>query len=345
MSTALTPFTTLSDVRARAGAKISADAVSVKRAREHQLILTKPPGALGALEDLAVWVCGWQRRHPPGLDNIQVNVFAGNHGVCVQGVSPYPPDVTAQMVANFQTGGSAINQLCNQIGAALNVFPIDIDRPTTDFTVGPAMSEADCLAALNIGANAVDPAAEIIALGEMGIGNSTVAAAICLALYSGAATDWAGPGTGLDRAGIQRKATVIDAGLEQNKTVLGDPLGILTSLGGREFAAIAGAILAARELSIPVMLDGFICCAAAAIVHSVNPNALDHCQVGHCSAEPGHMRLLKHIKKDPLLSLGMRLGEGTGAAVALNVVQGAIACHNGMATFDQAGVENRADTT
>ncbi|KPQ05875.1 MAG: nicotinate-nucleotide--dimethylbenzimidazole phosphoribosyltransferase CobT [Rhodobacteraceae bacterium HLUCCA12] len=313
------------------------DATASQAARDRQANLTKPPGSLGVLEDLAVFMAGWQGRARPRIARAQAVVFAGNHGVCARGVNPYPQAVTAQMVANFNSGGAAINQLCRVTGAALSVVPLDLDRPTGDFTAGPAMTETEVLAAMAQGAAAVDPQADIVLLGEMGIGNSTVAAALALALFGGRAEDWVGPGTGADATGVALKARVINEGMARHRPDPGDGLGLLRAFGGREQAAICGAILAARRARVPVILDGFICTAAAAVLHPI-AGALDHCIAGHCGSEPGHRRLLEALALRPVLSLDMRLGEGSGAAVALGVLRAALAVHDGMATFAEAGV-------
>jgi len=249
--------------------------------------LTKPPGALGRLEELAVWYAGWRDTDRPSIDAPQVIVFAGNHGVCAQGVSAFPPEVTVQMVANFEHGGAAINQLAKTFGAKLDVHALDLDLPTQDFTTAPAMSEAEVVLALATGWNAVDPDADLLVTGEMGIGNTTSAAAVA---------------------------------------------------AGRELAAMAGAIAAARHHRIPVILDGFICCAAAATLEKAVEGALDHTVAGHLSAEGAHGRLLSALGKEPLVSLGLRLGEGSGGTLAIGILKGAIACHSGMATFAEAGV-------
>lgn len=314
----------------------ASDATAAQAARSRQDTLTKPPGALGLLEDLAVFMAGWRSTPRPNIDRAQALVFAGNHGICAQGVNPFPQVVTAQMVRNFRAGGAAINQLCGVNGAELSVIPLDLDNPTRDFTAEPAMSEAECLDALNRGAEAVDAEADILVLGEMGIGNSTVAAALACALFGGRAEDWVGPGAGADDAGVARKVAAIEAGLAQHPER--DPVSVLCTFGGREQAAICGAVLAARARRIPVLLDGFICTAAAAVLHAVDERLLDHALIGHVSAEPGHRRLLQALGKRPVLDFDMRLGEGTGAALALGVVRAALACHNGMATFDEAGV-------
>lgn len=318
---------TLPDGAARAGAE----------ARNGQL--TKPPGALGRLEDLALWYAAWRGDPRPLLERPQVVVFAGNHGVTAQGVSAFPADVTAQMVANFEAGGAAINQVAGAFGASLDVHALDLDQPTGDISTGPAMPEAAFLAAFQTGWDAVDGQAHVLIVGEMGIGNTTPAAAMACALYGGAAEDWTGRGTGVDDAGLALKASVVARAVEANAAA-GDGLDVLRCLGGREIAAMAGAILRARVAHVPVILDGFICCAAAATLHAMDARALDHAVAGHLSAEGGHARVLERLGKDPFLSLGMRLGEGSGAAVALGVLKAAVACHSGMATFAEAGVSD-----
>ncbi|QEU09414.1 nicotinate-nucleotide--dimethylbenzimidazole phosphoribosyltransferase [Paracoccus yeei] len=313
------------------------DTQAAAAARNRQAELTKPPGSLGRLEELAVFMAGWQGRARPRIDRAQALVFAGNHGVCAQGVNPFPVEVTAQMVENFRNGGAAINQLCRLSGADLQVIALDLDRPTADFTQGMAMETADLVASIQTGKNAVDPQADVILLGEMGIGNSTVAAALAAATFGGGAEDWVGPGTGADDDILARKIAAVEAGLKRHKGAA-SAASILGSYGGREQAAICGAVIRARELGIPVILDGFICTAAAGVLVINDRNALDHCLIGHESAEPGHRRLIAVLGKTPVVGLDMRLGEGTGAAVALMVLRAALECHNGMATFAEAGI-------
>ena len=330
------PFHTLADVRAMLARLPAPDQAATDAAMARNGQLTKPPGALGRLEALAIWIAGWQATEKPGASRPQIVIFAGNHGVTAKGISAFPAEVTAQMVANFAHGGAAINQLAKAFGAKLDVHALELDRPTGDFTEGPAMTEAEVVAALAKGFDAVDPKADLLVAGEMGIGNTTVAAALATALYGG--TGWAGRGTGVDDAGLARKEAAVAAGLARHKAVLGDPLEVLRCLGGREIAAMAGAILGARMARVPVILDGFIACAAAAVLEKAAPGALDHCIAGHQSAEGAHGRLLEKLGKEPLLQLGLRLGEGSGAALAIGIVQGAVACHSGMATFAEAGV-------
>lgn len=307
-------------------------------AREREL--TKPPGSLGRLEELAAFVASWQGRHPPTCETPQALVFAGNHGVAARGVSAYPPEVTAQMVANFEAGGAAINQLCRTAGAELRVVPLELDRPTADITRGPAMSEKAFCATFSAGWDAVDQGADVLCVGEMGIGNTTSAAALALSLFGGGAEDWTGPGTGVEGAALTHKQTTVDLAFAANPFLV-DSLDALRCLGGRELVAIAGAVLRARTLRIPVLLDGYVATAAAAALETQAAGALDHCLASHRSTEPGHARLLDALGKTPLLDLGMRLGEASGAALALMLVKAACACHSGMATFAEAGVSGK----
>ncbi|NGQ89868.1 nicotinate-nucleotide--dimethylbenzimidazole phosphoribosyltransferase [Rhodobacter sp. HX-7-19] len=331
-------FSTLSEFRALLAAAPGADADAMAGAAARNGQLTKPPGALGRLEDLAIWFAGWQGTDRPRCERPQVLVFAGNHGVVAQGVSAFPAEVTVQMVANFRAGGAAINQLSRAFGAEMAVHALELERPTKDFTTGPAMTEAEVVAALRTGWEAVNPAADVLVTGEMGIGNTTPAAALAAALFGGDPSGWVGRGTGVDDAGLARKADAVTRGLALHAGALGDPLEVLRCLGGRELAAMAGAIARARVERVPVVLDGFICTASAAVLERAVPGALDHCVAGHVSAEGGHSRLLAALGKAPLLDLGLRLGEGSGAALALGIVKGALACHSGMATFAEAGV-------
>jgi nicotinate-nucleotide--dimethylbenzimidazole phosphoribosyltransferase len=317
------------------------EAGTAARLRETQL--TKPAGALGRLEDIAYWVACWQGRHPPDMRHPRVAIFAGNHGVAkARGVSAYPVDVTAQMVTNFQNGGAAVNQLCRIADSDLRVYELDLENPTDDFTRGPAMSDEACLQAMAYGMMAVEPGLHLICLGEMGIGNTTSAAAICTAIFGGSAADWVGPGTGVDAEGIERKIRAVEDGIEVNRPFMKDPLDVLRCLGGLELAAICGAIIAARLARTPVLLDGFACTAAASVLWAMDRKAIDHCLMAHVSAEPGHQKLLDRLGRDAILNLGMRLGEGSGAALAINVVRAAVDCHTGMATFAEAGVSGPA---
>ena len=331
-------FDSLDDIRAFCRDLPGGDARAAEAAAQRQQILTKPPGSLGRLEELAIWLAHWQRREIPRLDHVTIAVFAGNHGVAERGVSAYPQAVTVQMVANFAGGGAAINQIARQAGADLRVVPIELDRPTRDFTVAAAMDDDELLNAIDIGYRTVPPDCDLLAVGEMGIANTTTAAMLCAALLGGGAARWAGRGTGVDDAGLARKRTTIEAALEHHRAILGDPLKVAAALGGRELAAIAGAILAARRHRIPVLLDGFVATAAIVPLAQLDAGILKHCRAGHVSAESGHRALLGELGLEPLLDLDMRLGEASGAGVAILLLRAALACHAGMATFTEAGV-------
>jgi nicotinate-nucleotide--dimethylbenzimidazole phosphoribosyltransferase len=304
--------------------------------------LTKPAGSLGRLEELAIWLATWQARHPPRLDYPRTLVFAGNHGVAVRGVSAYPAAVTAQMVQNFIAGGAAVNQLCRVFDAGLKVYEMNLDMPTGDIVIEPAMSEQECAKAMAYGMMAVEPGIDVLALGEMGIANTTAAAALCAGLFGGGAELWTGPGTGVSGRALEAKRAAVAEAVARHRDTAGDAFDLLRRLGGLELAAITGAVTAARLGRVPVLLDGFASTAAAAILFAVDPHALDHCVVGHVSAEPGHRRLLEHLGQRPLFDLGMRLGEGSGATLAFAVLKAAVACHTGMATFAEAGVSGPA---
>jgi nicotinate-nucleotide--dimethylbenzimidazole phosphoribosyltransferase len=331
-------FDSLDDISGFCRDLPAGDAHSADAAAQRQQMLTKPPGSLGRLEELAIWLARWQRREIPRLDRITISVFAGNHGVAARGVSAYPQAVTEQMVANFAAGGAAINQIARLAGADLKVVPIELDRPTRDFTVAPAMDADEFLSAVDIGYRTVPVDGDLLVVGEMGIANTTTAAMLCAALLGGGAARWAGRGTGVDDAGLARKRAAIEAALDFHRAISGDPLGVAAAMGGRELAAIAGAILAARHHQIPVLLDGFVATAAIVPLTRLNVGILDHCRAGHVSAESAHRALLAELGLDPLLDLNMRLGEASGAGVAILLLRAALACHGGMATFAEAGV-------
>ena len=331
-------FNTLDDIRGFCRELPTGDEATAAAATQRQQNLTKPPGSLGRLEELAIWLARWQRREMPRLDHVTVTVFAGNHGIAERGVSAFPSEVTAQMVANFAAGGAAINQIAKLAGAELRVEPIELARPTRDFTTAPAMDTADFLVALDTGWRTVPEQADLLVVGEMGIANTTVAAMLCAALMGGRGARWAGRGTGVDDAGLARKRATIDTALKFHRDVLDDPLAVAAALGGRELAAIAGAVLAARARGIPVLLDGFVATAAVLPLARLEPAILDHCRAGHVSAELAHRELLRGLALAPLLDLDMRLGEASGAGVAILLLRAALACHSGMATFAEAGV-------
>ena len=337
------PLQTLDALQALVPDLPAASGSAIDHAMAHQAQLTKPQGSLGRLEDIAIFMSAWRGGPVPPNFAAQTLIFAGNHGVCAQGVSAFPQTVTGQMVENFRRGGAAINQLCEQNDAQLTVVPIELDNPTADFSVTTAMSREECLEAVNIGIEAVPGQADAILLGEMGIGNTTAASALCQGLFGDVADTWVGRGTGVDDTALNHKRAVVEKAVTFHQAECQTPIDWLCAVGGRELAAIVGAIVAARSASIPVLLDGFICTAAAGVLHVINPAFLDHALLGHVSVEPGHRHLAGIIGKDPILSLNMRLGEGSGAAVALGIIRSAMACHTGMATFAGAMVDTKTN--
>src|SRR5438477_9093881 len=332
------PAANLDEIRALLSQLPGPDLAAGTAADARQAQLTKPAGSLGRLEELAIWLATWQATHPPRLDQPRTLVFAANHGVAARGVSAYPAAVTAQMVQNFIAGGAAVNQLCRVFDAGLKVYEMSLDRPTGDIVAEPAMSETECAKAMADGMMAVEPGIDALALGEMGIGNTTAAAALCAGLFGGSAELWTGPGTGVAGAALEAKRRAVHEAVAHHRQSARDPFDMLRRLGGLELAAIAGAVIAARMGHVPVVLDGFASTAAAAVLYAADRHALDHCMVGHVSAEPGHRRLVERIGQRPLLDLDMRLGEASGATLAFAVLRAAVACHNGMATFAEAGV-------
>ena len=330
----------LDDIRKALHSLPSGNADAASKAISLEPQLTKPFGSLGRLEEISHWLCNWQGRHPPTINTPKAQVFAGNHGVVEQGISAFPAEVTAQMVANFEAGGAAVNQLCRAFDIDFSIDSMTLDHPTGDFSKIPAMSETECVNAFVFGMGTVKKGIDVLCLGEMGIGNTTSAAAISLALFGGEAKDWTGAGTGISGKVLKKKIHIVakSVALHNNS----DPLRILCCLGGRELVAIAGAVLAARFCRVPILLDGFVSCAAAAPLEAVCPGALDHCRVGHVSTEPGHKKLLEKIGQSPLLNLNMRLGESSGAVMAVTILKAAVACHNGMATFDEAKISDKS---
>ncbi|MBV8068397.1 MAG: nicotinate-nucleotide--dimethylbenzimidazole phosphoribosyltransferase [Acidobacteriaceae bacterium] len=327
------------------------------RAQSRQDHLTKPPGSLGRLEEIANRICGMQRTLEPQIENPAILIFAADNGVCEEGVNPFPQSVTRQMVANFLADGAAINALAGSVGASLTVVDVGVlgeplDHPmlvsrrtgpgTRNFSRGPAMSHEEVMAAVSAGVEiageAVRCGSTLLAVGEMGIGNSTVASAICAAMTNSDPATVCGRGTGSDELGLARKREVVARALALHREFLTTPLNLLARLGGFEIAAMCGAYLRAAERRVPVIVDGFISAAAAAIAVSMNDAVRDYLIAGHQSAEPGHVAFLRLLNLQPLLQLDMRLGEGTGAALAIPVVRAALAAFRSMKTFESAGV-------
>ena len=336
------------------------DTESLEQAKQHQQLLTKPPGALGTLEDVAIRLAGMQCRKLPEIEDVQITVFAADHGIADQGVSAFPQAVTAEMVKNFSRGGAAINVLARENDSALNVvnmgtaFPVGqlsnvIDKSiasgTKDFSKAPAMTHEQMLDALYAGAEIADDAnhhcKDLFIAGEMGIANTSSATALACCLLDKKAEEIAGPGTGLDKKGVKNKAKVINDALAFHKLNNSDALAVLQTFGGFEIAAICGAYIRCAQLGIPVLVDGFISTAAALVANHIQPESSNWFFFSHASAEPGHKLLMQSFEEQPLLDLGMRLGEGSGAALAIPLIKSACALHSQMATFEAAGVSEK----
>lgn len=334
------------------------DARAAEAARARQDTLTKPPGSLGDLETLAIRLAGWQRRECPGIERVQITVFAGDHGIANEGVSAFPQAVTAEMLRNFARGGAAISVLARSLGARLEVVNLGtasrvaggahdawLGSGTLSFAQDAAMSEAQLAAALEAGRQSVERAlaadAQLYIGGEIGIGNTTAAAALACALLPAEPEALAGPGTGLDPGGVARKAAVIRRSLQRHAGALDSAGEILRRLGGFEIAALAGAYVRCAQVGLPAVIDGFIATAAALIARQLRPGAQTWWLFSHRSREPGHAALLAALDAQPLLDLGMRLGEGSGAAMVVPLLRLACQLHGGMATFAEAGVSGR----
>jgi nicotinate-nucleotide--dimethylbenzimidazole phosphoribosyltransferase len=297
----------------------------------------RPRGALARLDEVAAWLGGWQRAARPGVSAPRAIVFVADHGVAVHGVSAYPQAVTAAMLEALERGVATANAMARELEVPLQVVDVGVDRPTGDITVEPALDRERFDRCVEVGRAAVASAeADLIVLGEMGIANTTAAAAVCATLFGLTAADWTGRGTGVDAAGYERKIAAVETARRRAQDA--SALDVLREVGGSEFGAIAGACLEARHRSIPVLIDGFVVTAALAPLEVAQPGALDHCLAGHCSSEPGHRLLLEKLGKLPLLELDLRLGEGSGALLALTLVKLAAACVTDVATFSEWGL-------
>lgn len=300
--------------------------------------LLKPPGSLGELENLVAWLASWQKKEMPSLDKVCIMIFAGNHGITDESVTPYNAVVTELMVTQIEQGHAAINQLAKTAGAELRIIPLNHFEKTKNFCHEAAMSEHDFIKAVETGYNAVTPNINLLCLGEVGIGNTTIAAALSAALFGGNGAQWVSKGTSQSPEYIQNKQRVVDEALAKHQDILDDPLEICRHFGGYEEAALLGATLAARYLNIPVLLDGFVCTSAVAALQKLNPSGLDHAKISHLSAEKGHLLLAGNLNQYPLIAFNMRLGEGSGCAITIPILQGALACYKGMSTYDEAGL-------
>ncbi len=302
--------------------------------------LTKPPGSLGRLESLALQIGLIQGTDLPSIGRKAMAIFCADHGIVAEGVSPYPSEVTAQMVANFRAGGAAITVLCRHLGIEPVIVDMGVGRPTRNFAREPAMTREEAERAIAAGMNQVS-AGDVLGAGEMGIGNSTSASALLSAFGGLDPAESAGRGTGLDEAGVAHKAEVIKRALELHRPDPRDPIGVLAALGGFEIAAIVGLILGAAKQRRVVVLDGFISCSAALVARVIAPPSLGYVVFSHRSAERGHRKMLEVLGAQPLFDLDMRLGEGTGAALGINLIEAAVKLYREMATFESAGVSNR----
>lgn len=337
------------------------DAAAAAAARELHLRLTKPPGALGRLEDAGVQLAGIFGECPPPVPSpVAVAVFAGDHGVLAEGVTPWPAEVTAQMVANFCAGGAAINVLARHVGASVVVVDVGVATPcpphesfidanvrrgTANLAVEPAMSAEEAGAAFDVGRGVagrlVDEGARCLVTGEMGIGNTTASACLIAALTGRSAAEVTGRGTGIDDEMLARKVAVVERALERHGPDRA-PMAVLASLGGLEIAALAGFIVGGADAGVPVVVDGVIACAGLLAAAALSPAVVDMCIAGHRSSEPGAAAALSHLGLTPLLDLELRLGEGSGACLAVPVVQAAAKVLREMATFDSAGVSSKS---
>ncbi|WP_019221814.1 nicotinate-nucleotide--dimethylbenzimidazole phosphoribosyltransferase [Bartonella senegalensis] len=312
-----------------------ADEFSIILAKKRQESLTKEQGSLGKLGEIAIWYAGWRGTEKPLVTRPLVAIFSGNHGIIEENVTPFPQSMTQKRVQNFAVGGAAINQICIAYDLGLKIFDLALEYPTMNITKDAAMDQRSAAATMAFGMESIAGGTDLLCIGEMGVGNSTIASALCLALFGGEVEEWIGSGIEIEEKFYQRKVAAVETAVSLHKHRFNDPFDIMRCLGGREIAAIVGAILAARMEKIPVILDGFVATTAAAVLYKVNPCALDHTLVGHVSSEPAHRRLLEKIGKEPLLDLKMRLGEGTGAALAAGIVKAAVLTHAQTAVCEQ----------
>jgi nicotinate-nucleotide--dimethylbenzimidazole phosphoribosyltransferase len=349
-----------SDLRSLVGSILPLEPECLDAAQRRLDDLTKPPGSLGRLETVARRLAGIQRTAKPTIRRKRLYTLAGDHGVTEEGVSAFPREVTAQMVLNFLRGGAAINVLARHVGAEVVVVDIGVDhdfgdlaglvhakvaRGTANLARGPAMGRREALAALGVGVGLADRAAEegvdLVGVGEMGIGNTTPAAAILAAFTGLDPSEAVGRGTGVDDQGLARKAEAVRRGLEVNRPDPADPLDVLAKVGGLEIAGIAGVCLGAAARRIPVAVDGFISTAGAMVAARLAPAVKEYLFLSHLSQERAHIRMVEHLDQNPLLVLELRLGEGTGAALAMSVIEASARVLSEMATFSEAGVSNR----
>lgn len=333
-------FTSLEDLRQACTNLSARDNAAEQATYDRQLTLLKPPGSLGELENLVGWLAAWQKKPMPSLDHVCIMIFAGNHGVTEEQISPYDPSITKLMLAQIEQGHAAINQLASNANAELRIIPVHNLEKTNNICKAPAMTEAAFLKAVETGYNAVTPNIDLLCLGEIGIGNTTIAAALSAALFGGNAAQWVSKGTSTSAEHLANKQKTVDKALALHANILNDPLEICRHLGGYEHAALLGATLAARHLNIPVLLDGFVCTSAVAALQKLEKTGLDHTKISHLSAEKGHLLLAGNLNLYPLVAFNMRLGEASGAALVVPLLKGALACYTNMSSYSKAGLPN-----
>ena len=353
----------MSDILSKTIANIKPlDKTSMAKAKERQDTLTKPTGSLGRLEELSIQIAGIQGKPIPQIKQKAVIVMAADHGVAVKGTSAYPQEVTAQMVLNFLHGGAGINVISRQVGARVIIVDMGVAEKldsnpglisrriaagTQDMSKGPAMTIAQATQALEAGIEIVTAeikkGLDIVATGDMGIGNTTASSAICAIMTGKTVAEVTGRGTGLDDKQLQQKIRIINEAINLNKPESSKPLEVLAKVGGFEIGGLAGVILGAASHRVPVVIDGFISGAAALIAAGLCPQSKDYMIAGHCSVEPGHKIILAHLGLKPLLDLEMRLGEGTGATLAMSLVETSVRILTEMATFAEAGVTDKGE--
>ncbi|MBL4618156.1 MAG: nicotinate-nucleotide--dimethylbenzimidazole phosphoribosyltransferase [Robiginitomaculum sp.] len=322
------PFDDLRDLIAKVP---TGNAKYQKQALKRQMEIALPSGELGRLAELAVWLSTWQGQCPPTINKPQVIVFASSHGVAKRGVSAYGMAQTISKIEDLTSGKGGVNQIAGTVGCGLKIVELAPELPTPDITAGAALSEQDCAATFAFGMEAISEKPDLIGIGAVGAGATTSAAAVSLALYGGAASFWAQSGSAIQKPDlVVAKSKAIDAALIRHRGKLDDPLQVMRRLGGRDIAAVAGAIIAARYQKIPVVLDGFVAAASAAVLHSIEPSCIDHCIAGAVTFRDSHHALLDRIGKKPVLDLGMGLGDGSGAALAISILKAAAACHSGI---------------
>lgn len=313
------------------------DEAAVAAVRQHGHDLAIPTGTLGRLGETVEFLARWQHRASPRLENPMLTIFAANHGMAAQGIFSLPSSATAQMVSNITNGGAAISQLCALHEINLRVFELALELPTGDITVEAALDDGMCAATIAYGMEAVAGKPDLIGLGEVGIGGTVAAAAVFAGLFGGSGADWIAPIAGQDNL-IASQVEAVDRALALHQQGLSHPLALLARLGGREIAAMLGALIAARHQKVPVVIDGPVATAAAALAHAVNPEAIDHCLFAHLVDNGPHARVLQHLGRKPLLDLGLSAGEGTGAALGMVLIKTALQLHTNVSTYEAAGV-------